>query len=231
MSDTEARREETAYHEAGHAVAFYRLGLDVESASIAPEGDSLGRVARPLPETLVNRLDVLDYSEDGREFARHMIVGAFSGVKVVEILTGCDYDPHSLDTRPMFPGSDWSELNLWLPLIGPPKEYERIYEQAWDEADRVLRESWDTVVAVAEALLERETLDEPALRTIFEYTDCSLVDARVRCLLLDLERDLFCERGTALVMEGGSEREIHDLEQKVQRIDEELERLACGREE
>jgi hypothetical protein len=48
MNEAEALRVETAYHEAGHAVALYALGLDVGDASIAANEDSAGRVGMPV---------------------------------------------------------------------------------------------------------------------------------------------------------------------------------------
>jgi Peptidase family M41 len=41
---TKESRVVTAYHEAGHAVAAVTLGLDLEVASIVPDGDRLGHV-------------------------------------------------------------------------------------------------------------------------------------------------------------------------------------------
>jgi hypothetical protein len=38
------QRERKAYHEAGHAVAAYRLGVEVRSATILPDHDSAGYV-------------------------------------------------------------------------------------------------------------------------------------------------------------------------------------------
>lgn len=222
----DAARVETAYHEAGHAVALYRLGFDVESASIAPDGGSQGRVARGFPEVLLDRLDILEYSgEDGREFARRQIVGAFSGVKAIEILTNRTDTSYSLDTETLYQGSDWSQLNLWLPFVGRSEEYQTIYEQALDEADRVLRENWDTVMAVAEALLEREDLDAQALHTLFEKTGCSRSDAPIRRLLLGLEHDRLLERHGELSVEGDPKHESEGLEQRMLRIEEELEVL------
>ena len=39
------RRERTAYHEAGHAVAAHRLGIEVKFATILPDHDSAGFVS------------------------------------------------------------------------------------------------------------------------------------------------------------------------------------------
>ena len=36
-------RTETAYHEAGHAVALYALGFDLGDATIVASEDNLGR--------------------------------------------------------------------------------------------------------------------------------------------------------------------------------------------
>src|SRR5262245_10999339 len=41
------QRERTTFHEAGHAVAAYRLGIEVEFATILPARDSLGHITCP----------------------------------------------------------------------------------------------------------------------------------------------------------------------------------------
>ena len=42
---SEERLRLTAYHEAGHAVVSWVVGLETQSASIEPRGSSLGRVS------------------------------------------------------------------------------------------------------------------------------------------------------------------------------------------
>jgi hypothetical protein len=147
-------RMETAYHEAGHATALHALGFDLGDASIVAAEGHLGRVATPLDEALIDRLDMLEYlGEDGQTFMVRQIAVAFSGVKAVEILTGRGLDPKSPDMDTRLPGSDFYSLNTWLPMAAGPEDPSIVYNQAWDEAERVLRENWDAVRAVADALL------------------------------------------------------------------------------
>ena len=71
-----------------------------------------------------------------------------------ELLTGEPVGEHDLNVMQL-PGTDWSGIaNLFVELG------QDALEQAHDEAERVLRDNWHAVEAVAEALLERETLDK-----------------------------------------------------------------------
>jgi cell division protease FtsH len=62
------------------------------------------------------------------------------------------------DTREMFvPDKAYSDETARL----IDEEVRRIVAEAYDDAQKLLREHWDKVVAVAEALLRHETLDAP----------------------------------------------------------------------
>lgn len=193
MSEAEGTVD-TAYHEAGHAVALYTLGFDVGDVSIAADQDSVGRVDTPVPDVLADRLDILEYmGEDGKEFMRRQIIVVLSGVKAIEVLTGRVRDI-DLDTLTESPGTDYSRLNLWLPMLAPPEGYQAVFDETQAGADRVLRENWNAVRAVAEALLEREEMDAAAVRSVLEDVGCVRDDAPIRRLLLNIEGDKLRER-------------------------------------
>ncbi len=224
-------REETAYHEAGHAVALYALGFDLGGASIVADGDHLGRVVTPMDEAVAQRLDVLEYlGEDGETYMERQIMAALSGVKAVEILTGREHNPQASDVQFWLPGSDWNRLNRWLPMLAAPKDYPKVYGEAWTEAERVLRDNWQAVVAVAQALLERGELDAAALRTTLERAGCARDEVTVSWVTLTINRDVLMERLMRLEEEGDPDNEMEAVLERIERGDRELRRLR-GEEE
>lgn len=219
-------RTETACHEAGHATALYALGFDLGDASTVADEDHLGRVATPLGEALFDRLDMLEYlGEDGQTFMVRQIAIAFSGVKAVEILTRRELDPNSPDMDTRLPGSDFYRLNTWLPMAAGPQDQSIVYNQAWDEAEHVLRENWDAVRAVAEALLDREGLSAEATRSILEEAGCARDDAPIRRVYLEVQGDILREQRSELRTEGDPENEMEGLQARLASIDAELEAL------
>ncbi len=219
-------RVETAYHEAGHAVALYSLGFDLGDASIVAEGVSLGRVGTPMEEAVAERLDVLEYlGEDGETFAVRQIMVAFSGVKAVEVLTKREHDPRASDVQFSLPGSDWSRLNLWMPMVAGPDEHSEVYDRAWREAERVLRQNWEAVRAVADALLERGGLDVATLRAALSEAGCDRDEAPIRRVALEIEGDMLRERRFELMEEGDPNNEMEEVQERIERGDRELRQL------
>jgi hypothetical protein len=154
---------QAAYHEAGHAVAGWVEGLKMEGASIEPQGDSLGRV---------NYNDV-KFMEEYPETLRRHLVSTFAGVEADKFYSGQPIDPDDPNTDADVPGSDWSTLLLLTAALAPdPESQVVLQEQAQERAERLLRENWHAVGAVAEALLRHRTLECTDLYQILEGTGC-----------------------------------------------------------
>jgi hypothetical protein len=220
------QRTEIAYHEAGHAVALHALGFDLGDASIVASEDHLGRVGTPIEEAVAERLDMLEYlGDDGQLFMVRQIAVAFAGVKAEEILTGREQDPRSANMQTWLPGSDWSRLNIWLPMAAGSEELSLVYDQAWDEAERVLRENWGAVRALAEALLDRQELTAAAVRSVLEEAGCARDEAPIRRVVLEVQGDKLRERRVTLMTEGDPENELEGLQERIARTDTELETL------
>jgi hypothetical protein len=220
-------RTETAFHEAGHEAALYALGFDLGEASIVASEEHLGLMGTPIDQDLVDRLAVMrDLGEDRQKFFVRQIAVAFAGVKAEEILTGREHDPRSSDTQTWLPGSDWYRLQLWLPLAAEdPDEQPEVCDQAWDEAERVLRENWDAVRALAEALLEHEELDAAAVRSVLEETGCARDEAPIRRVFLEVEGERLRERRSKLMSEGDPENELEALQERIASMGNELDLL------
>jgi cell division protease FtsH len=181
LSEEERRR--TAYHESGHALlGMLQPGADpVRKVSIVPRGRALG-VTFQAPDT-----DRYGY---GSEYLRGRIIGALGGRAAEEIVfgdvtTGAESDleqvtsiarrmvgrwgmseevgpvtvlPGPNDEPLLFPGLQGQVSPHTQELVDA--EVRRIVDDCYGEAIRLLGENRPRLDALADALLERETLDE-----------------------------------------------------------------------
>jgi cell division protease FtsH len=157
------QRRKTAYHEAGHAVAFHRLLPDemrIVRATIIRRGSALGYVA---PAS-----NFETYSYPLSRIIKHIMV-SMAGDEAVKVLTG---EPWSGAAGG--PGSDFAHVrnSIWAlaahGYFGPPVKndptmmYEKEMKDFWSDAERktnkLLQENWPAVDAVAEALIEKDDL-------------------------------------------------------------------------
>jgi cell division protease FtsH len=157
------QRRKTAYHEAGHAVAFHSLlpeEMRIVRATIIRRGGALGYV---LP---ASNFEI--YSFPLSRIAKNIMV-SMAGDEAVKILTG---EPWSGAAGG--PSSDFARVraSLWAlaahGYFGPPIQfdpsqmYEREMKGYWADAElktrRLLEAHWAEVEAVAEALIERDDL-------------------------------------------------------------------------
>ena len=189
ISDEE--RRVTAYHEAGHAVIARRVpGLDpLHKVTIVPRGRALG-VTASLPE------DRHNYTKAWLEGQLVMLFGGRVSEELVfgpaKITTGAgnDIERATSIARRMVTQFGMSEA-LGPIAIGEPEheiflgreisqrreisertarmvdgEVKRILDEAYSKAGEVVRANRDLLNAIAEALLERETLDAEDIRIL-----------------------------------------------------------------
>jgi cell division protease FtsH len=182
---TENERRLTAYHEAGHAVIGLRVpGLDpIHKVTIVPRGRALG-ITASLPQE-----DRHSYTLDwlrgqlcmlfGGRVAEEMIFGPdkvttgagndieratqisrrmvtrFGMSDAVGLMAIGDSDQQVFLGREMTQKRDISEHTAQL----VDQEVKRILDEAHEQAREVLERERDLLESIAEALLERETLD------------------------------------------------------------------------
>ena len=178
---TEADRRRTAYHESGHAlVGMLVPGADpVRKISIIPRGQALG-VTLSTPET-----DRYNYSRDELIAKIKVALGGRAAEQIVygDITTGAESDIQNLTqiARGMVARWGMSEAigpiavadgqqdGFLLPGAPHPSpateervdaEVRRIVEAAEDEVTEVLERGRHRLDALAQALLEKETLDQ-----------------------------------------------------------------------
>ena len=178
---TDADRERTAYHEAGHAlVGMLTAGADpVRKVSIIPRGQALG-VTLSTPDT-----DRYGYTREELVAKIKVSLGGRAAERVVydEITTGAESDIRQLTQIARGMVSRWGMSDVIGPLAvtdssrdgilmpGADGASERTQELLDEEARRIVEEAERAVVALlrderskldalATALLERETLDQ-----------------------------------------------------------------------
>jgi cell division protease FtsH len=179
---TDADRERTAYHESGHAlVGMLTPGADpVRKVSIIPRGQALG-VTLATPES-----DRYNYRRDELLAKIKVALGGRTAEKVVygELTTGAESDIQNLtyiarnmvgrwgmsDAIGAIAVTDGREDRFLLPGASPASaptqqlvddEVRRIVDDAEDEVTELLTRERARLEALARALLERETLDQP----------------------------------------------------------------------
>jgi cell division protease FtsH len=180
LSDDDRRR--IAYHEGGHAiVGMLTPGADpVRKVSIIPRGMSLG-VTLSTPED-----DQFNYSEQQLRAKIKVSLGGRVAEEIVfgDVTTGAESDIQQLTRIARSMVGRWGMSDEVGPLAVLPqdgqapllpgaeepseatqqlvdREARRIVDESLDEVRELLRENRDKLDALAEALLERETLDQP----------------------------------------------------------------------
>jgi cell division protease FtsH len=182
---SEAERKLTAFHEAGHAVVALRTpGLDpVHKITIVPRGRALG-ITASLPEE-----DRHSYSRDFLLSNLAMLFGGRAAEELVfgpeKITTGAGNDIERATGMarrmvvqfgmsdvigPMAVGDAEQEVFIGREIVQRREisekiaetvdaEIKRILDEAYIHARKTLEQNRDLLSSIAEALLERETLD------------------------------------------------------------------------
>jgi cell division protease FtsH len=180
MTDSDRRR--TAYHESGHAlVGMLTPGADpVRKVSIIPRGQALG-VTLATPET-----DRYNYVRDELLGKIKVALGGRAAEKVVfgDVTTGAESDIQNLTQTARGMVGRWGMSDAIGPVAvtdgrqdGPllpgalpaspltqqlvDEEVRRIVEGAEEDVIELLERERERLEALARALLERETLDQP----------------------------------------------------------------------
>ncbi len=189
---TEGERKLTAYHEAGHAVLGLRIpGLDpVHKVTIVPRGRALG-ITASLPEE-----DRHTYTKEWLEGQLAMLFGGRVAEEMIfgpeRITTGAgnDIDRATAMARRMVTQFGMSDV-IGLMAVGDAEhevflgrelsqrrgvsehtarqvdtEVKRILDDAHERARAILDQEGDLLERIAQALLERETLDRSEIELL-----------------------------------------------------------------
>jgi cell division protease FtsH len=191
---TPEEREITAYHEAGHTlVAKLIPGTDpIHKVSIIPRGRALG-VTMQLPvddrhnygrEYLYNNLAIMMGGRVAEELVfKNMTTGAGNDIeKATDIARKmvCEWGM-SEKMGPLTFGKKEQEIFLGREIsqhrdfsestaIKIDKEVKRLVMENYERAKRLISENMSALVAIAKALLEKESLDNPEIESIIQAT-------------------------------------------------------------
>jgi cell division protease FtsH len=188
---TDEEKKVTAYHEAGHAIvaALMPHADPLHKVTIIPRGMALG-VTMQLPETDKHNY-TLDYLETkiavmmgGRLaeeiFLNQMSTGAGSDIESATELSRkmvCEWGMSKLG--PLTFGKKEEQIFLGRELAQHrdfsedtakeiDSEVRRLVNKGYENAKKVIVENKDTLVRIAEALLDREVLDANELKMVME---------------------------------------------------------------
>ncbi|MDA2927290.1 ATP-dependent zinc metalloprotease FtsH [Acidobacteria bacterium AH-259-G07] len=188
MSDKEKRN--TAYHEAGHALAAYLLpeADPLHKVTIIPRGRALG-VTMQLPEE-----DTYNYTKEYMEASITILMGGRAAEKIFleSYTTGASNDLERATERARKMVCEWGMSEEMGPLtfgkrqeqiflgreiaqhldyseetaIKIDQEVKKIVFQGYNKAKGILEENREALVRLAEALLEYETLDSEEIEAV-----------------------------------------------------------------
>lgn len=167
----ESSRLNTAYHEAGHAVVLLHYGLTPDSVSIRPAEDYFGIVKHPSP--LMFNCSSL---RERRSLAKDMIVGCYAGLEAERMVNPQAPDFHG-------DGDEQNVFDLCRSYGVVPRgcgfigdEVHRTYlEGLRRRARRLVRRLRPTINALAQTLLEKETLSGVEAEGIFKSFTSTIV--------------------------------------------------------
>ena len=188
---SEKERKLTAYHEAGHAVVMkmipesdpvhqvsiiprgraggYTLALPKEDKYYASRIQLEGEIAGLLGGRVAEKLVMNDIStgakndiERATDIARKMVTeyGMSDALGPIEFGTG---------QQEVFIGRDLGKTRNYSEEVAAmiDKEIRRLIEEGYDRAEGILKENMNKLQKVAEALLEKEKLEEDEFEAIF----------------------------------------------------------------
>ncbi len=189
---TEEEKRNTAYHEAGHALVAKLLpGTDpIHKVSIIPRGHALG-ITQQLPlddkytyprEYLLNNLSILMGGRAAEEIAlNHVTTGAGNDIERATELARkmvCEWGM-SETLGPLTFGKKEEQIFLGREIaqhrdyseqtaVEIDREVKRMITENYARAKNLLKDHFNTLKRLAEALLERESLDASEIEEIIQ---------------------------------------------------------------
>ncbi len=205
-------RRVAAYHEAGHAVAFSsqeELG-SLRKVTIMPRGNAGGFVAPLGKETMYNSIQrfkqQLIFAFGGR-VAEKKLTGTISSGASGDLqqatniakqmvfdfgMGGSEYVAWGSDSGPVFLGGEISRRKDFSEETARELEsqVDAILKEGYEKTFEVIDEHWVAVTAIAEALLEQETIDGKLIKKAFDHAkDGSMNAEELTQMLIDEARE------------------------------------------
>ena len=162
-SDDDLQRRGTAHHEAGHAVVAAVLGLAGGSVTIEPDHDSAGHTYVPDPWATLWHWEQRGKFRDASSAFLATVIARMAGAEAESVLLG---------QVALGDGDDRDQINLLaeseieIPLDDWPKFEARLRAQT----RRLIRRHRQSILRVAEALIERGTLQANEVESLIRIT-------------------------------------------------------------
>jgi cell division protease FtsH len=157
---TEQQREETAYHEAGHAVMGFVLRRYPQSISIIPDGTGAVGKTEFDKDAPKGGFRYFDDSDAKRRYIRIRVLIEVAGTIAHDLkFPGRDHDQGDAHDN------HWAR-ELIVESVSWEDDHEVYLERTKQEATLLLKENWHLVEAVAGALLQWQTLTRAGLLQI-----------------------------------------------------------------
>jgi len=170
-------REQTAYHEAGHAVAMLLNRYRFQHVTITPTDDYQGAVTRlPYSEKIAEMIECDQYSTRARRWIEDRIIEGYAGATAV-LRKWDDTYPEEDGT-----GQDHADIADWALSMSASDDEATAY-LAWLRQRAInlwnAEHRWCQVEALATALLERNDLRYREARQIARDAEQRVFDQRV----------------------------------------------------
>jgi len=167
----------TAYHEAGHAVATWTLGVKLGTVTIDRDGDALGSATHG--RILTRRdIDAFQFGSLDR-FTGEANALRQSIIALAGIVAQRRYAPRSV--RRWHGRGDRETFNLIADRVVGDDELERKhwYARALRRTERIINDRWPAVESLAHALLKKHTLlGSEALAVIYSVYELPEAEQR-----------------------------------------------------
>ncbi len=159
------RKVATAYHEAGHAVAAYRLDIPVTRATIEADDDSLGSVVHAnLHRRVYRALEAGPITPQTRDkIERHMIIALAGGIAEKQYCNRGNYVGSKRDRH--------SVVDFAIALSNSTAEAEAYLKWLQQRTINLIQRNWNAVDAVTERLLALTTLSGDEVATVIRESD------------------------------------------------------------
>ncbi len=163
MSDRLSGIKKTAYHEAGHAVAYCIFGIPFKSVTIQGDEDTYGHVVRDrYPEDFNPDIDS---GNTARKLMEKYVMAGIAG-QVAEKLVSKNYNWQGA-------GSDYHKVvDLASYFTGSNKQLEKFIEEMRQKTTSLLKQKKNLMAlhAVAKELLKNKTLSSRNVKEIIRQT-------------------------------------------------------------
>ncbi len=154
----------TAYHEAGHVVANFRLNLPrFKNVSIIPNGESLGRVRMTLIQNVFKKLEAGKVSPKEERYLKNFLIGNFAGPAAEAKFRKITHFPNG------YQQDMYDVVNICNYIFGSTEVIDAYLNYIIEEAKALVKSPvcWYAIDATATTLLNKKLLSYKECKKIY----------------------------------------------------------------